>query len=128
MDDGWVESRDDWFVPIKVLDLSQAVGQTLQIVTSQELLVSEEVNLTPKVRRQVEVRAADPEWVLVLEVEVERVQANVLGEVGQLLFAVVVVAHVPSAVVGVYDNVVDTTLVILDDNAVLDTSCKKCDI
>lgn len=49
--------------------------------------------------------AVDERWVLMIDQEVEVVQANILGEVGQFLFRYVFSAHVPTGVVS-WDYVV----------------------
>lgn len=90
---------EEWPGPVKVLDVSQVVGQTLQVVPGQYLLVTVEVLLAPVALGETELIAVEEERILVSEPEVVGVQANVLGEVVQALLVVVLVGEVVVRVV-----------------------------
>ena len=93
----WVISGLDWCVPCEFWDCSQIVGQTLQVVTGQKLLVMEKVELSTTVLVQVEFFASHPVWEICLEVVVPSVQTDIFSEVRHLLLWVGV--HVPEKLI-----------------------------
>lgn len=96
--------------PGQLGDLTKSVGQTLEVVTGQQLLVEVEVDLSPAFLQDSEFLTVHPERHAGVEVVVVSVKADVLGEVRQLLFLVYVVE--PAGVVGA-----DVENVVLLNNA-----------
>lgn len=89
---GCIVSGFNWFVEIKLWDHAEVVGQTLQVVTGQELLVLIQEELSTTILVQTELFTSQVSWVVHVEIVVVRVQANIFSEVRQ--FSVIVVSHV----------------------------------
>jgi hypothetical protein len=104
----WIVTSFERYFVVEVLDFSETVGQTFQVVPSQDLLVDEVVLFTTTVAFVVEIFTTQPVRVVDAEVVVERVDADIFSEVRQGLFRVQV--QVVPRVVGV-DGV--TVVVVL---------------
>lgn len=101
-----VEAGIDRFVDVEGGNLTQVVGQTLQVVTSQELPVHIQIELTTAILVEAMLLITlGPEWIVEIEVIVEAVEANILQEIGQTMFVVHVTVEV--GVVGLHNHVVD---------------------
>ena len=96
---GWPVAGVEGPVVVVVLDFAQIVGQTLQVVSVEELLVTVQVLLTTEVLGPAEFLAAHEPWELATEEEVVAVETDVLREVVQTLLVVVLVRQVEVRVV-----------------------------
>jgi len=97
--EGWVVSGLNWVLVFEVGDLTHVVGQTLQVVTGQTLLMEVVEVLTTVGGIVGDLIGVHPEWSIKMVVVVVSVDVNIFSEVGQGLFWVHV--HVPAGVVGV---------------------------
>lgn len=84
----WVVAGWQMFVPWEFLDVTQTVRQTLHVVAFQQLPVSEQVQFTATIVPGLVVGSVHPEWIVLVQVVVPRVHANIFGEVSQFLFVV----------------------------------------
>lgn len=101
-----VETSLDRLIHVEAGNLAQVVGETLKVVTCQQLPVHIEVELATTVRVQfVHLIALAPERIVQVEVVVEAVEAYVLQVIGQSVLVVHVAVVV--SVVGLHNNVVD---------------------
>lgn len=85
-------------MPIEILDFTDIVGQSLQIITSNQLLVTVEIFLAA-ILLQSEFVALHPERILKPEVEVVNVQSDIFGKVIDLVLQVVLARYIPSGII-----------------------------
>lgn len=85
-------------MPIEILDFTDVVRQSLQIVTSQQLFVTVEIFLAA-ILLQTEFVALHPERIFKPEEKVVGVQPDILGEVIDLVLQVVLARYVPSGII-----------------------------
>lgn len=80
-----MEARIEGFVPVKVLDIAQVVGDAFQIVAIQQLFVLEIIKLTSELCRDIKILHAEPEGHHLADVIIVSVQPNVLHKIVQLV-------------------------------------------
>lgn len=97
-----IVSRIEFAVPVEIFNGVEAVGHALEVVTQQDLSVTVEILGTPNFSVESVVLAVQPERISLSEVEVVGVQSDVLDEVVQLHFRVVVARDVPAGIVCIY--------------------------
>lgn len=102
----------DWLVPVEVLQLRQVVGDAVQVVEVEDLLVVIIVVLSTGLEVVAVLLSAEPEGVVQVRIGVVSVEANVLGEVGQELLLVSIVVSVIVSVVVAAEVGVQRVLVL----------------